>query len=54
MVLAVRALVQADQEHQLTAQCMQAAQESMTTNPDGTLQRIVDHFQRLFDVPYVL
>ena len=53
MVLAVRSLVQSDVERQLTVQCMQAAQGSVATNPDGTLQRIVAHFQRLFDVPYV-
>lgn len=54
MVLAVRGLVQSDAERQLTAECMQAAQESVAANPHGTLQRIVDHFQRLFDVPYVM
>lgn len=54
MVLAVRALVQGDTERNLTAQCMQAAQQHIKANPEGTLQRIVAHFQQLFDVPYVL
>ncbi len=53
VVLAVRSLVQAHADRDMTSQCLHAAQESLKSNPEGTLQRIVAHFQRVFDVKYV-